>query len=473
MNSTFCTPKKIGPSAPTAAASVLFEHHLVLNQGTPFGSSSTSSANSFRTPGSVKRTGRFHLLPMNRTPISRLNRVIVNPFEASLNERLHLPMICSPSLFHRPATPQMSSTQFEWTIEDVASLGPANVEADETQFIVQTDPELEARAQEAITSYFRDNVVLPSPINCPLREATAKMKLLPGENTLSEEELELGKSASKKRKTRDGVCQTVLTFPPILPKAIEDLLANFCTYSQDQQQCETDQYGLNDSSNASLRRKLFETSLNSDDLGVSKHETDDDHRHFEELHQRQLLKEVLPMGTPELKLEVKTRTRHFGSPTDNHLELSETKKESFGSLSPILNSTVSTGSSSTPAHVIAVDAKMHRHHSSSTSSLYRSTPERLSQRSVSISSVEMSSVHGSALKGGGSAAAAASRFCFEGGECLLCYRFIYRISFHFIVLDKLAYLDLYFCSCPNPSIWLHLLPVDRRQLVLGNAVEEE
>lgn len=431
MNSTFCTPKKIGPSAPTAA-SVLFGEHQqqFLHQTTSFGS---SSSNSFRTPGSVKRTGRFHLLPMNRTPISRLNRVIVNPFEASLNERLHLPMICSPSLFHRPATPQMSSTQFEWTIEDVASLGPANVEADETQFIVQTDPELEARAQEAITSYFRDNVVLPSPINCPLREAAAKMKLLPGENTLSDELEGPEKSATKKRKTRDGVCQTVLTFPPSLPKEVEDLLANFCTYSQDQQQCETDQYtggGLNDSSNASLRRKLFETSLNSDDLGVSKHETDDDHRHFEELHQRQLLKEVLPMGTPELKLEVKTRTRHFGSPTDNHLvlELSETKKESFGSLSPILSST-STGSSSTPAHVIAVDAKMHRHHSSSTSSLYRSTPERLSQRSVSISSVEMSSVHGSALKGG-----AVSRICFDGGECLflifilsLC---IYKISFN-------------------------------------------
>lgn len=69
--------------------------------------------------------------------------------------------ICSPSLFHRPATPQLCSTQleFEWTIDEVSSLNPANVEAHETQFISVTDPELEAKAQAAISSYFKEQII--------------------------------------------------------------------------------------------------------------------------------------------------------------------------------------------------------------------------------------------------------------------------------------------------------------------------
>lgn len=432
MNSTFCTPKKMIPSTAPSAASFLFVDQQEHHQGS-FGHPSTASSigSSFRTPGSVKRSNRFHLMPlMNRTPISRLNRVIVNPFEASLNERLHLPMICSPSLFHRPATPRMSSTQFEWTsstqfewtIEDVASLGPANVEADETQFVVHTDPEMEAKAQEAITSYFRDNLILPSPINCPLREASAKTRLLPVDTTELEQQLDLdrrrdsledlaaanNRSTLKRIKVRDGVCQTVLTFPPKLPKEVEDLLAGFCTYTQEQQQevvnpAEEAYSSHNDSSNASLRRKLFETSLNSDDLD-NKEETEalELRMRLEQEDQRRLLLEVQPMGTPELKLAVKTRSRHFGSPTDNHLELSETKKESFGSLSPILSSNGSTPAQATPAAKFVIQGQ----HSTSTSSLYRSTPERLSSfnhhhRSIlSNNSVEMSSVHGSAIKPG-------------------------------------------------------------------------
>lgn len=473
MNSTFCTPKKMIPSATPTAASFLFvdqQHH---HQGS---FNSTISGSSIRTPGSVKRTNRFHLMPMiTRTPISRLNRVIVNPFEASLNERLHLPMIGSPSLFHRPATPQMSSTQFEWTIEDVASLGPANVEADETQFVMHTDPEIEARAQEAITSYFRDNLILPSPINCPLREAAAKTRLLPDdpqelqqleERRASVDELAAAnnKSDLKRIKVRDGVCQTVLTFPPKLPKAVEDLLAGFCTYTQEQQQQqeaeEDEEYtSHNDSSNASLRRKLFETSLNSDD---AKEETEALERQFQLEHeeQRRLLREVLPMGTPELKLAVKTRTRHFGSPTDNHLELSETKKESFGSLSPILSSNGSTPAQATPA------ATMQGQHSSSTSSLYRSTPERFSsfqhrRRSMSISSsVEMRSVQGSAMKGvvldtqGGSMIYWV--FLFTNSATMITFQRHYVV----VVLSSLLFL-------------LHFLSVDLGQLISRHPVEEE
>lgn len=67
----------------------------------------------------------------------------------------------SPSLFHRPETPQMCSTQleFEWTIDEVSSLNPANVEAYETQFVSSDDPEIEAKAQAAISTFFKERII--------------------------------------------------------------------------------------------------------------------------------------------------------------------------------------------------------------------------------------------------------------------------------------------------------------------------
>lgn len=52
----------------------------------------------------------------------------------------------------------MCSTQleFEWTIDEVSSLNPANVEAHETQFQSVVDPEFEAKAQAAISTYFKE-----------------------------------------------------------------------------------------------------------------------------------------------------------------------------------------------------------------------------------------------------------------------------------------------------------------------------
>lgn len=65
----------------------------------------------------------------------------------------------SPSLFHRPSTPQMSSTHFEWNIDEMSSLNPASFEAHETQFTSTTDPDVEAKAQAAISSFFREQVI--------------------------------------------------------------------------------------------------------------------------------------------------------------------------------------------------------------------------------------------------------------------------------------------------------------------------
>lgn len=55
----------------------------------------------------------------------------------------------------------MCSTQleFEWTIDEVSSLNPANVEAHETQFVSIIDPDVEAKAQAAISSYFKERII--------------------------------------------------------------------------------------------------------------------------------------------------------------------------------------------------------------------------------------------------------------------------------------------------------------------------
>lgn len=179
---------------------------------------------------SRKLATKIHLIPvMDSSPATRFPH-IVNPFEQHLAERLHLPVICSPSLFQRPSTPQKNSTQFEWTIEDVSSLAPANLEASELQFQTSHDPEVEAKAQAAISSYFKENDVVPSPVSCALR---SQKIILCRESSLNMSfATHTGGSVGKKRQTRDGSSQTVLTLPPVLPKDLEQLLLPFFTYSQ-------------------------------------------------------------------------------------------------------------------------------------------------------------------------------------------------------------------------------------------------
>lgn len=210
------------------------------------------------TPSSFakKKSGAFHIFPVLNTPPSRFPKV-VNPFEAALADRLHLPLICSPSLFQRPSTPQHSSTQFEWTIEEVSSLGPANVEPHETQFQATPDPDLEAKAQAAISSYFKEQQIVPSPVDCPLRNQKIILPEPTGDTPI----------AKSGRRIRDGIAQTILTFPSKLSQEIEEMLQNFFTFNEEQQQSPTvdcDSTIDYEARDASLRRKLFETSHNSD-----------------------------------------------------------------------------------------------------------------------------------------------------------------------------------------------------------------
>ena len=96
---------------------------------------------------------------------------------------------------------------------------------------------------------------VPSPIDCPLRNQ--KIILNQPFSTIG-----------KKRK-RDAICQTELTLPPNLPKELAEALKPYFTYTMNQQQSplkageDCDTTIDHDARDASLRRKLFKTSVSS------------------------------------------------------------------------------------------------------------------------------------------------------------------------------------------------------------------
>lgn len=120
-----------------------------------------------KTPSTTpKNFARFLLLSSNQafTPSpSSMGQRVRNPFENQLHERLHLPVISSPSLFQTLATPKRRggghSQEFEWTIEELSSLKPVNLVPHETQFREDLDPEKEAQAQAAINSFFTEQKI--------------------------------------------------------------------------------------------------------------------------------------------------------------------------------------------------------------------------------------------------------------------------------------------------------------------------
>ncbi|XP_058130187.1 protein aurora borealis [Anopheles ziemanni] len=353
--------------------------------------SSSPSLLAVKTPTSLARasniscnttTGRLNLLPVLQTPPSRMLKArVVNPFEPALADRLHLPMIGSPSLFHRPSTPHNSSTsQFEWTIDEVSSLGPANVEVHETQYIETVDPVMEARVQAAISTYFKEHSIVPSPIDCPLRNQ--KIVLSKDSVDLSTGISEKGRS---KRRTRDGVSQTILTFPPQLPDHVEEVLQKYLTYKEDQQQthnstldesagCSID----HDARDASLRRKLFNISGRNadsdDDAEATRLGNSLDDLELQALSPAPDSPEVVISQESANQQDLK-RTRYFGSqdalyPDDLSLSpvIDSDAESSFGALSPISKNSLSP-----------CPGDEHDQHHSDLDAIYRSTPEPSTQ----------------------------------------------------------------------------------------------
>ncbi|XP_073838442.1 aurora kinase A activator-like protein bora [Musca autumnalis] len=227
-----------------------------INPRTPQGLSySLGNCNTMMSNGS---SNSMHSISMAviQTPPAKRHQKIKNPFEAAWAERLHMPFIASPSLFQRPDTPQMSSTQCEWTIEEVSSLMPANVEPNEAQFNDSPDPELEAKAQMAISSYFKDNQIVPSPVDCPLRSQRIVLNDISGNTPISK----------PGRRIRDCASQTELTLPPILPSALEEALkpyfkphlAGANVELKKSRYAQRSASSSIDAKDTSLRRKLFD-----------------------------------------------------------------------------------------------------------------------------------------------------------------------------------------------------------------------
>ncbi|KAH8307413.1 hypothetical protein KR044_011702 [Drosophila immigrans] len=218
---------------------------------TTSGRRSSSSNNNAATPTNGAKPNKPRSSPQMCTivctpPPKRLQKVR-NPFEGALTDRLHLPLIASPSLFQcRSRTPQLSSTQFEWDIEEVSQLKPADVEPHETQFHDSPDPEQESKAQLAISTFFKESHIVPSPVDCPLRKQRIIINEIDENTPLSNR---------TKSRSRDCEVQTELTLPPVLPKALEEALR---PYFQPHLAGSRVAKSSVDVFNSSMRRKLFD-----------------------------------------------------------------------------------------------------------------------------------------------------------------------------------------------------------------------
>ncbi|KAG5671716.1 hypothetical protein PVAND_001896 [Polypedilum vanderplanki] len=232
-----------------------------------------------KTPISTSKSfaSRFLLLSNNSSstptlsPSLRKHIIVRNPFENSqLHEKLHLPVISSPSLFYAPSTPKNNSAKlevFEWTIEELSNLNPVNVIPHETQFrSEETDPDKEAQVQAAISSFFNEQKVVPSPINTSTTSCLRNKFELNRQSTPTAAITNAEKYFNFNNK-RDVTTQTACSFPTNLPQEIEDLLKK---YQYNDESCNTnknaddEEHEINESSSdqsmmdiSTLRRKLF------------------------------------------------------------------------------------------------------------------------------------------------------------------------------------------------------------------------
>ncbi|KAB0795229.1 hypothetical protein PPYR_12068 [Photinus pyralis] len=179
----------------------------------------------------------FRLLPVVSTPPSSI-LTIKNPFESQLTERLHR-SVFSPSVFNVQST--KTEDKFRWTIEEISTLKPADIDEKTVDLFEMTDHDVESEisAQAKIESYFNEKLIVPSPFNV----------------VNSNPPLITDSGEKKFKQLVEGEAQTVLTLPPTLPDHLEAVLKPFFSYTADQQQ--------DKESRSSLYRRLFE--LNDSD----------------------------------------------------------------------------------------------------------------------------------------------------------------------------------------------------------------
>lgn len=194
-------------------------------------------------------------------------------------------MFSPSSLFHAPSTPKHNSGSggsklevFEWTIEELSSFNPVNLVPHETQFREEIDPDHEAEVQAAISSFFNEHQIVPSPkITSSSSSRVQKFSNICNSTALSNIASSTASnnddnndchitsiriSDNNKISKSDSSTQTDLSFPPNLPKEIEELLNRFknSDNTSDENEHEESNSSIGDRSMmdiSTLRRKLF------------------------------------------------------------------------------------------------------------------------------------------------------------------------------------------------------------------------
>lgn len=116
-----------------------------------------------KTATTPKNIAKYILLSHNSSSFSTVSpsigsKSIMNPFESQLHERLHLPLISSPSLFQLSTPNKECSEEFVWSIDDISCLRPQNIHPHSAQFEETFDPVFESKAQAAIHTFFKENI---------------------------------------------------------------------------------------------------------------------------------------------------------------------------------------------------------------------------------------------------------------------------------------------------------------------------
>lgn len=191
----------------------------------------------------------------------------INPFDSHLStDRLLLPT-CSPSVFSIVVSPsQEASTSGRfWSLDQQAHLFPAQISDDspwkQEMAVSRLDPEMEDKTQEAIDLYFSQHHKVTSPeelpsiartvslnnrsvamesvgnspnLSCATSKSSREVSSVQESEPMKEDEDNADNSGSNSAAV--AVCtqwtQTCLSFPPILPPEVEDIIATYSVFHE-------------------------------------------------------------------------------------------------------------------------------------------------------------------------------------------------------------------------------------------------
>ncbi|KAJ8050756.1 Protein aurora borealis [Holothuria leucospilota] len=192
-----------------------------------------------------------------------------NPFEAESLDSLHLPTF-SPSVFstkvRTPSSSKKKPGEFRWSIDQLASLYPADIDESQPQEEPQLDQETEEKVQHTISQFFAQKLHVPSPWSEP-RQVKIKYSKSPLSISSSQPHLDDASPVLPKERVVDSppvpscgvdaICQTVISLPVNF-----DLMALLGDQFKPYSETEEDSNPLS----FSHRRKLFPFSDSSHSL---------------------------------------------------------------------------------------------------------------------------------------------------------------------------------------------------------------